>query len=45
MAWLLLLMFLMRRIRLEEAVLASEFKEKWAEYERGTRWRLLPGVY
>jgi protein-S-isoprenylcysteine O-methyltransferase Ste14 len=44
-AWLALAAFIARRIRHEEAVLASEFKGKWEEYERRTRWRLMPGIY
>lgn len=44
-AWLALLVFLIRRIRHEERVLESEFGEKWEEYRERTRWRLLPGIY
>ncbi len=44
-AWLALLVFLIRRIRHEERVLESEFGEKWEEYRYRTRWRLLPGIY
>lgn len=44
-AWLALLVFLIRRIRHEEQVLASEFRQDWEEYGRRTRWRLLPGIY
>jgi protein-S-isoprenylcysteine O-methyltransferase Ste14 len=44
-AWLALLVFLIRRIRHEEKVLKSEFGKKWEEYGRRTRWRLLPGIY
>jgi protein-S-isoprenylcysteine O-methyltransferase Ste14 len=43
--WVALLVFLIRRIRHEERVLKSEFGEKWEEYRRRTRWRLLPGIY
>jgi len=35
---------LARRIEDEEALLASQFGERYAEYRRRT-WRLLPGVY
>jgi protein-S-isoprenylcysteine O-methyltransferase Ste14 len=44
-AWLFLVIFIWRRIRHEERVLASEFKERWEDYRQRTRWRLLPGVY
>jgi protein-S-isoprenylcysteine O-methyltransferase Ste14 len=44
-AWLALLVFLIRRMRHEENVLASEFGAQWDEYRRRTRWRLVPGVY
>ncbi len=44
-AWLALLVFLIRRIRHEERVLASEFGAAWEEYGQRTRWRLLPGIY
>jgi protein-S-isoprenylcysteine O-methyltransferase Ste14 len=44
-AWLALLVFLIRRIRHEERVLASEFRKEWEEYAQRTRWRLLPGIY
>jgi protein-S-isoprenylcysteine O-methyltransferase Ste14 len=44
-AWVALLVFLVRRIRHEERVLASEFRREWEEYGRRTRWRLLPGIY
>ena len=40
-----LLVFLIKRMGYEEQVLQSEFGAKWDEYERRTRWRLLPGVY
>jgi protein-S-isoprenylcysteine O-methyltransferase Ste14 len=40
-----LAIFIVRRIRHEERVLASEFGESWESYRRRTRWRLLPGVY
>jgi protein-S-isoprenylcysteine O-methyltransferase Ste14 len=44
-AWLALLVFLIRRIRHEERVLASEFGREWEEYGQRTRWRLVPGIY
>jgi protein-S-isoprenylcysteine O-methyltransferase Ste14 len=44
-AWLALVVFLIRRIRHEERVLESEFGGEWEEYRRRTRWRLLPGIY
>lgn len=44
-AWLALLVFIIKRIRHEERVLASEFKTEWADYGRRTRWRLVPGIY
>lgn len=44
-AWLALLVFLIRRINHEERVLASEFQREWEAYKRRTRWRLLPGIY
>jgi protein-S-isoprenylcysteine O-methyltransferase Ste14 len=44
-AWLLLVVFLIRRIRHEESVLASEFTSEWDGYRRRTPWRLMPGVY
>jgi protein-S-isoprenylcysteine O-methyltransferase Ste14 len=44
-AWLGLLIFLTRRIRHEERVLASEFGEEWEEYGRRTPWRIVPGIY
>jgi protein-S-isoprenylcysteine O-methyltransferase Ste14 len=44
-AWLALLVFLIRRIRHEEKVLESEFRQEWEDYGRRTRWRLLPGIY
>ena len=40
-----LAIFLVRRIRHEEKVLASEFGKSWENYRRRTPWRLLPGVY
>lgn len=40
-----LALFLLRRIRHEERVLASEFGTAWEHYRRRTRWRLWPGVY
>lgn len=40
-----LTIFLLRRIKHEESVLESEFKEAWINYRQRTRWRLLPGVY
>jgi protein-S-isoprenylcysteine O-methyltransferase Ste14 len=44
-AWLALLGFLIKRMRREEQVLASEFGAEWDEYRRRTRWRLVPGIY
>ena len=44
-AWLALLVFIIKRIRHEEEVLESEFTSEWEAYRRRTRWRLLPGVY
>jgi protein-S-isoprenylcysteine O-methyltransferase Ste14 len=44
-AWLLLVVFLIRRISHEERVLANEFTSEWDGYRRRTPWRLLPGVY
>jgi protein-S-isoprenylcysteine O-methyltransferase Ste14 len=44
-AWLLLVVFLLKRIRHEERVLANRFTLEWDEYRRRTPWRLLPGVY
>lgn len=44
-AWLVLLAFLIRRMRHEEKVLKSEFGAEWEEYRRRTPWRLVPGIY
>ncbi|HEX8844295.1 MAG TPA: isoprenylcysteine carboxylmethyltransferase family protein [Pyrinomonadaceae bacterium] len=44
-AWVVLVAFLLRRIRHEERVLRSGFGAEWEEYCGRTRWRLLPGVY
>lgn len=44
-AWVLLLAFLLRRVRHEERVLASEFGAEWDDYCGRTPRRLLPGVY
>jgi protein-S-isoprenylcysteine O-methyltransferase Ste14 len=44
-AWLVLLLFLIKRMNHEEQVLASEFGAKWTEYKRRTPSRLLPRVY
>lgn len=44
-AWLLLVVFLLKRIRHEERVLANRFTSEWDEYRRRTPWRLMPGVY
>jgi len=38
------LLVLAQRIEAEEALLASQFGDRYAEYRRRT-WRLLPGVY
>jgi protein-S-isoprenylcysteine O-methyltransferase Ste14 len=43
--WLALLVFLLRRMKLEEQVLVSEFGVEWEEYRRRTPWRLVPGIY
>jgi protein-S-isoprenylcysteine O-methyltransferase Ste14 len=40
-----LLCFLVRRIRHEERVLAGAFSDHLEEYQRRTRWRLVPGIY
>jgi protein-S-isoprenylcysteine O-methyltransferase Ste14 len=44
-AWSVLIAFLLRRIKHEERVLASEFGAEWEEYCWRTPWRLLPGIY
>lgn len=44
-AWLLLVVFILKRIRHEERVLTSEFGAEWEEYKRRTPSRLLPGIY
>jgi protein-S-isoprenylcysteine O-methyltransferase Ste14 len=44
-AWLLLVVFIVKRMRHEERVLESEFGPEWERYRRRTPWRLLPGVY
>jgi protein-S-isoprenylcysteine O-methyltransferase Ste14 len=44
-AWLVLLVALLKRIRHEERVLASEFGAEFEDYKRRTRWRLMPGIY
>lgn len=44
-AWLALAIFILRRIRHEERVLAGEFGVVWEDYRRRTPWRLLPGIY
>lgn len=44
-AWLVLVVFIIKRIRHEERVLESEFTSAWADYGRRTRWRLVPGIY
>ncbi|MGB9181247.1 MAG: isoprenylcysteine carboxylmethyltransferase family protein [Pyrinomonadaceae bacterium] len=44
-AWFGLLIFLIRRMNREEAVLASEFGAAWQGYRARTAWRLWPGIY
>ena len=44
-AWLVLLLFLIKRMDHEEQVLESEFGAKWTEYKQRTGARLVPGIY
>ncbi|MDT4969079.1 MAG: hypothetical protein QOJ64_3816 [Acidobacteriota bacterium] len=44
-AWLVLVVCILRRIRHEERVLASEFASDWENYTVRTPGRLIPGIY
>jgi protein-S-isoprenylcysteine O-methyltransferase Ste14 len=44
-AWLVLLLFLIKRMNYEERVLESEFGAEWKGYKTRTPSRLVPGVY